>query len=58
MNYATEKYTEEAITFYDITRQIAEHMVGRIPQRSEVEQSESSPAVSQSGDETTSPAAY
>ena len=58
MNYATEKYTEEAITFYDITRQIAEHMVGRIPQRSEVEQSESSPAVSQSDDETTSPAAY
>ena len=35
INFATETYTEEAITFYDIARQIAENMVARIPQRSE-----------------------
>jgi hypothetical protein len=58
MNYATETYTEQAITFHDITQQIAEHMVGRIPQRAEVDQSESSPAVSQSDDETASPASF
>ena len=58
INYATETYTEQAITFYDIAREIAEHMVGRIPQRSEVEQSESSPALSQSDDDATSPAAF
>jgi hypothetical protein len=58
MNYATETYTEEGITFYDITRQIAEHMVGRIPHRTEVGQSESSPAMIQSDDETATPAAF
>ena len=58
INYATETYTEQAITFYDIAREIAEHMVGRIPQRSEVEQSESSKALSQSDDDATSPAAF
>lgn len=58
INYATETYTEEAITFYDIAREIAEHMVGRIPQRSKVGQSESTPTMSQSDSETTSPASF
>jgi hypothetical protein len=54
MNYATETYTEEAITFYDITRQIAEHMVDRIPQRPAPEQSKSSSPLHQPDDETAS----
>ena len=54
MNYAIDTYTEEAITFYDITRQIAEHMVDRIPRRVEAEQSKSSSTVSQSDEETAS----
>ena len=54
MNYATDTYTEEAITFYDVTRQIAEHMVGRIPQRPAPEQRESSPSLRQPDDETAS----
>lgn len=58
MNYATEHYTEQAITFYDITRQIAEHMVDRIPQRTVAGQSEAAPALSQSDDESTVPAPF
>jgi len=54
MNYATDTYTEEAITFYDITRQIAEHMVDRIPQRTDAAASESSSAISQSDKQTES----
>ncbi len=58
MNYATETYTERAITFYDITRQIAEHMVDRIPQRTVAEESETSPALSQSDDDATAPTSF
>ena len=55
INFATETYTEEAITFYDITRQIAENMVARIPQRSEVKDNETSQAAGQSSEVATTP---
>jgi len=58
MNYATETYTEQGITFYDITRQIAEHMVDRIPRRAEVEPGDSASAVSRSDEEMVNPAAF
>ena len=55
MNYATETYTEQGITFYDIARQIAENMVARIPHRTEDEDNESAQAASQSSEETARP---
>lgn len=55
INFATETYTEKAITFYDIARQIAENMVARIPKRPEEEENESAQATSQSSDETVRP---
>lgn len=48
MNYSTETYTEEGITFYDIVRQIAENMVARIPQKTTDANNESGDAGSQS----------
>ena len=47
INFATETYTEEAITFYDITRQIAENMVARIPYKSEEKVNEPVPTATQ-----------
>ena len=44
MNLANETYKEKSISFYDISRQIAENMVGRMPERVEADQSESTPA--------------
>lgn len=58
MNYATETYTEQGITFYDIARQIAENMVARIPQRTVEEDDESAQAANQSGELTASPSTY
>ena len=58
MNFATETYTEQAITFYDITRQIAEHMVDRIPQRAEAELSEPASTLGKSSDEEASETAF
>jgi len=58
MNYATETYTEQGITFYDIARQIAENMVARIPRKTAEEDDESAQAANQSSDVTTSPSTY
>ena len=48
INFATETHTEEAITFYDIARQIAENMVARIPHKPEQEVTGTTQATSQS----------
>ena len=58
MNFATETYTEKAITFYDITRQIAEHMVDRIPQRAEAVKRDAASTLGQSSEEETGEAAF
>lgn len=58
MNYATEHYTEQTITFYDITRQIAEHMVDRIPKRAEAEKREATSTLGQSSEDETGEAAF
>jgi hypothetical protein len=58
MNYSTETYTEKAITFYDITRQIAEHMVDRIPRRVMAETKEASPALTRSNEKSEDSASY
>ena len=58
MNYSTETYTEKAITFYDITRQIAEHMVDRIPRRVTAELKEASPGLTRSDEESADPASF
>lgn len=55
MNYSTETYTEQGITFYDIARQIAENMVARIPRKTEDEDNESAQAVIQPSEVTARP---
>ena len=50
INFATETYTEEAITFYDIARQIAENMVARIPHKPEQEDNDAIQATDQSSE--------
>lgn len=57
INFSTETYTEEAITFYDIARQIAENMVARIPDKTKSEQEAKAAASvsSQSTDVSTTP---
>ena len=55
MNFSTETYTEQGITFYDIAHQIAENMVARIPQKADELDNESAQAASQSSEVTASP---